>query len=173
MIPANQVSNPHQNKRRSLLRRIAWFRSGCVLCRMECHAPALLPRLPEPLHAGLYRMPSLYGFARELHSFVHRMAAICKLRYRAYLIYMGPLEQGPAGHREPNTRTCACIEDTRKFVSAHPWATFLDLEMYRDAWQAGAKWGENISCKQEREESPCNPPDCNSIPDSFGAEGRV
>jgi hypothetical protein len=79
------------------------------------------------------------------------MVAIWKLRYKAYFFYVGPFEQDTSGHREPNIRTHACIWCIRSFVSDHPWATILDLESYRDAWQAGAEWAEHNSCRVERE----------------------
>ncbi len=156
-MTTNQSSNIHRNKRQSLLQKELSGRFECVLCRTGSHEHGLMRAWPRPLHAGLYRMPLLYGFLREIHSLLHRMTAIYRLRCRMHLIYMGPLEQGLAGHREPNTRTSACIEDTRRFVSMHPWATFLDLEMYRDAWQAGAKWGESSFCIS-KQESPSTPP---------------
>jgi hypothetical protein len=44
-------------------------------------------------------------------------------------------------------RKYACIQNIESFVKAHPWATMIDLETYMDAWQAGAAWAENSSCK--------------------------
>jgi hypothetical protein len=128
-------------------------RFGCVLCRTEFREPQLVRPLPAPLQAALHRLPSLCGFVAEMHNFLHRMAAIYRLRYRTYLLYVGPLEQGSAAHVEPNIRTHACIRDMRSFSATHPWATILDLEIYRDAWLAGVEWAESNSYKQEQEKS--------------------
>ena len=97
--------------------------------------------LPEPLHTCLYRTPSIYGFAVELRSLIHRMELLRKRRYYIYGLDLGPyIQQTPDGPRNFYTRTRACISDIESFVAVHPWATMVDVEMYRDAWVKGAEW---------------------------------
>jgi hypothetical protein len=60
---------------------------------------------------------------------------------------------GLDGHLELCTRTHACTADIENFVSDHPWATMVDVEIYRDAWVLGALWGERNFCKPERQNS--------------------
>jgi hypothetical protein len=122
---------------------------ACVLCRTEYHEPSMVRPLPEPLEVGLRRMPLVYGFVVEMHSFLHRMVARYRRHYGAYLLYVGPFEEGPSEHPEPNKRTHACMRDIRSFVEHNPWATTLDLEMYRDSWLAGVEWQKSNSCKRE------------------------
>ena len=132
--------------------RFGWLgHFGCVLCRTEFRAPLIVRPLPEPLESGLRRMPLMYGFVVEIHSFLHRMALRSRLRYRAYYLYVGRLEQESGGHLEPNKRTHACIRDIRSFAQRHPWATHLDLEMYRNAWLAGVQYAESNYCKSKQE----------------------
>jgi hypothetical protein len=107
--------------------------------------------LPGPLHAGIYRMSLGYGFVKLMRSFALRTEAVCKLRYRTCLLYVGPCKEALAGGLEPNIHAYAYTRDIRNFVSIHPWATIRDLPMYRDAWLEGVEWAENSSCKQERE----------------------
>jgi hypothetical protein len=125
----------------------------CVLCRSELHGNELMVRFPKLLHSLLYPLPRMYGFARELHSLAHRIAAILKLRYRAYLVFLGPGEQESIEYRELCIRTHACTRDIRNFVLSHQWATSLDLETYQVAWHAGARWATCNSCNQEHKEA--------------------
>lgn len=139
--------NARQNKHRTGFQGVGSSRSKCVLCRTECHAPSIVRGLPGLLGAGLRRMPLVCGFVLETHNLLHRMVLRYKRRYGAFWIFVGALSQtGPTGHPEPNTRTHACISDMRSFGQRNPWATILDLEAYRDGWQAGAEWAENNSC---------------------------
>lgn len=114
-----------------------------------------LPRaLPHPLHVGLRRMPLVYGFLVELRSLLNRMVLRSKRRYDLYGLDLGPAHQGSAdGHLELNTQTHACTQDIESFVEAHPWATIVDVEMYRDAWVRGAAWAGRNSCRPESRES--------------------
>ena len=121
--------------------------SWCVLCRSELRAPSLVRGLPWPLHWGSRRMPLAYGLVVELHTFLHRMAIRCRRRHGVFWLSVSSFRRAegpPIGplHPEENTRKCACIYDIESFVERHPWATILDLETYRDAWQAGAEWAE-------------------------------
>ena len=141
------VSKDRQSELRKPSRPVEQDRAACVLCRTEYHAPLIVRQLPPLLHAGLHRMPSVYAFVVEMHSFLHRMVIRCRLRYRAYFLYVGPFEQEGIERLEPNIRTHACIRDIRSFGERNPWATILDLETYRDAWQAGVEWAANNSCK--------------------------
>lgn len=120
--------------------RLSW----CVLCRSEAFAPLRVGDTPGLLHRGLVRMPLAYGFLLEIHSLFHRIAVRCRQRYGAFFLIMSSVRQAEDQPRfEVNIRRCACIRDIESFVEEHPWATILDLEMYRDAWEAGAVWAEN------------------------------
>jgi hypothetical protein len=124
--------------------------SGCVLCRTELNGQSLVRSLPALIHVGLYRLPSVYGFVVEMHSLLHRIVVRCKRGFSAYFVAVDSFRiQGLAEHPEPNTRTYACIRDTRSFAERRRWATILDLETYRDAWLAGAAWAESNSCKSD------------------------
>ncbi len=131
--------------------QVASYRlSGCVLCRSELSVPGLVRPLPRHLETALYRLPRVYGFVVEMHSFVHRMASRYRRHFGVYSVLMPPLSIPiEGGVRKPNTRTRSCIDDMRSFAVNHPWATILDLETYRDAWLAGAAWNANNSCKTE------------------------
>lgn len=88
----------------------------------------------------------MYGLVEEMHSLMHRMALRRKLRFGSYFLYISPEEMAEC--RQPNTRTHSYMRDMRSFSERHRWATLPDLEMYRDAWLAGAEWGESNFCKK-------------------------
>jgi hypothetical protein len=101
----------------------------------------------EPLQLGLRWMPLAHGFLLELRSLAYRMRLRHTRRYDVYGLDLGPCHQpGSSGHLEMNTRTLACIADIENFLSVRPWATTVDLEVYRDAWVKGAEWGKNRRC---------------------------
>jgi hypothetical protein len=126
-------------------------RLGCVHCYRQSLECGLLRALPRPRHAGIYRMPLVFGFVTLMSSLAPRIAAACKLRCRKSLICAGPCEGALAGHLEPNSHARAYTRDIRNFVLTHPRATILDLQVCRDVWRAGVEWAESNSCKQERE----------------------
>jgi hypothetical protein len=159
MTSANQSSNLHQSKRQNRKGLGLFPRFECALCRMELRWHSLMKALPSPLHGLLYRLPRAYGFVKEMHSLLHRMAVVCRRPYGMYGIYMGPLEEEPRGSQKLNIRTHACMKDTRTLILDRPWATFVDVELIRDAWLAGAKWGENSPCRS-KQESSSTPPKC-------------
>ena len=86
-----------------------------------------------------------------MHSLALGIAAVCKLRYRMNLLYVGRYEGALAGHLEPNIHAHADRRDIRNIVLTHPWATIPDPHLYRDAWPEGVEWAESSSCKQEPE----------------------
>lgn len=105
------------------------------------HADTILRPLPPLLHGCLLQIPPLYRLLLDLRNLVGRISHRRKRRYHVYGLLLGPLHQvGPAGHPEMNTRTRSCTNDIENFVDAHPWATMVDLETYRDAWARGAEW---------------------------------
>lgn len=146
-------------RHRQQLREIASFRlSACLLCRTELNAPHIGRLLPQNLHSLLYRMPRVYGFVVEMHSFLHRMVARYRRRYGVYFVSGMPLsEQGEDGVQRPNTRIRSCSDDMRNYAIDHPWATSLDLETYRDAWLAGAEWASRNSCTPNTATVPKSP----------------
>jgi hypothetical protein len=109
------------------------------ICRTELHEQCIVRPLPALLDASLRRFPLAFGFVLEMHSLLHRMAARWRLRYAAYFLVVSAEEM--AERLVPNTRTHSYMRDMRNFFERYPWATILDLEMYRDAWLAGAEWG--------------------------------
>jgi hypothetical protein len=155
-IPSNR---DHEQHRRLRDREIASFRlSACALCRTELNAPRIVRPLPWNLEALLYRIPRVYGFVAEMHSFLHRMVARYRRRYGPYFVSGIPLsELGEGGVRRPNTRMCSCTDDMRNYAVNHPWATTLDLETYRDAWLAGAEWASRNSCTPDMATSAKSP----------------
>ena len=136
-------------------------RLGCVHCYRQSLECGLLRALPRPRHAGIYRMPLVFGFVTLMSSLAPRIAAACKLRCRISRLCAGLCEGALAEHLEPNSHARAYTRDIRNFVSSHPWATILDLQAYRDAQLEEVEWAESNSCKQERETGqklPCGTP---------------
>jgi len=131
----------HPNEHESRLLPLM-VQSKCVLCRTELHEHCIVRPLPALLDASLRRFPLAFGFVLEMHSLLHRMAARWRLRYAAYFLVVSAEEM--AERLVPNTRTHSYMRDMRNFSERYPWATILDLEMYRDAWLAGAEWGSHI-----------------------------
>lgn len=152
-ISANQDQEQRRSRQRS--HELSSFHlSGCVLCRTELSGIRIVRPLPQSLESLLYRMPRVYGFVIETHSFLHRMVARYRRRYGVWFLSGMPLsELEEDGLRYPNIRTRACIDDMRNYAETHPWATILDLETYRDAWQAGVEWAESNYCKASTEDS--------------------
>ena len=143
--------NPRQTWHRKRGRKEQSGRSGCVRCHKQSHELGLTGALPWPLHAGIYRKPSVYGFVKLMHSPALRTVSGCKPRYRTCLLCVGPCVGALAGHREPSIHAHAYTRDIRNYVLTHPWATILDLQVYRDVWPEGVEWAESSSCNQERE----------------------
>ncbi len=89
---------------------------------------------------------ALFGVAAEIRSLGWRIRFRLRQRYHAKGLDLGAYHQvGTDGHLEVNTRTRVCTQDIENFVAAHPWATIVDVEMYRDAWAQGAAWAESNS----------------------------
>src|ERR1035438_6540412 len=107
--------------------------------------------LPGPLHAGICRMPLVYGFVKLMNSLALRIAGVCKLRYKTCLLYVDRCKRASTEHRGPNTHVRACKRDIRNFVQTRRWATILDPELYRGAWLEEVAWAESSFCKRERE----------------------
>ncbi len=145
----NRDSNPHQSKTEEFPPSY-WYRSERVRQRNESHGRSFLLEGVHHLRLGLHRFALLRGFLLELRSFLYRIALRCKRRYDLYGLDVGPLQQTEAGHLRWNTRTRACSEDIKSFAASRPWATMIDLEVYRDAWARGAGWAESSSCKLEK-----------------------
>jgi hypothetical protein len=121
-------------------------RSGNGLRHREFGGIPTTARIYALLRRGLRRIPLVYGFALELRSLLHRMGIRYKRRYEVYGLDLGQLHRiTPDGHLALNIRTRACTRDIENFLERHPWATMVDLEMYRDAWLAGAVWAESNS----------------------------
>jgi hypothetical protein len=148
-VVSNTESNPHQSEPASF-HDLYWGQSSDLHLDRKCHERSLAKSVWNFLRISLYRVPLLRGFLLELRSLVYRMALRCKRRYDLYGLDVGPLHQIEAGHLRWNTRTRACTSDMKSFEESRPWATMIDLEVYRDAWGRGAEWGEHSSCKQEK-----------------------
>jgi hypothetical protein len=152
-----KISNLNQDRQR-FLSRLLFRLFACAICRTELNEPRLVRPLPWGLESALYRLPRVYGFVVETHTYLHRMASRYKRRYGAYFVSHLPLsELGEDGVRVPNIRVRSCIDDMRNYAESHPWATILDLEMYRDAWLAGAEWADHNSCKPDTVIVPNHP----------------
>lgn len=95
---------------------------------------------------------ALFGVVTEIRSLGGRIRFRLKQRYHVRGLDLGAYHQvGDDGRLRVNTRTHACTQDIENFAAAHPWATIVELEMYRDAWARGATWAESNSgsCKRE------------------------
>ena len=96
----------------------------------------------ELLQAGVNRFALLGGFVAEMRSLPHRMKLQYKRRYDLYGVDVGLLhEKASDGLLRWNTRTHACNADIENLVEGRPWATMIDVVLYRDAWVKGAEWG--------------------------------
>jgi hypothetical protein len=146
-----EIANHRQTASQSRFPSVG-VHSRCVLCRSESDEQILVPQLPAPIAASLRPFPLVLGFVAEMHSLLHRMALRRRLRSASYFLSIPPEEM--AERLAPHTRTHAYMQDMRNFVARYPWATILDLEMYRDAWLAGAEWGSHMH-KQGQGTSQC------------------
>ena len=81
---------PRHNWHRKRGRNGLSARLGCVRYHMQSRALGLMRALPGPLHAGIYRMPLVYGFVNLTRSLALRIAGVCKLRYRTCVLCVGP-----------------------------------------------------------------------------------
>lgn len=145
--------SPNARQTRHPERSSGWL-SWCVLCRSEGCAPLHEPETPRLLYRVLVRMPLAFGCALEMHSLLHRIAIRCRRRSETFfLLFSSVRQRKDQPHPEANIRRRACIRDIESYVAQHPWATILDLEIYRDAWQAGAAWAESNACKSEHSAS--------------------
>jgi hypothetical protein len=161
MRAAATFPNPDRASRSDLVQKTAAVHSRCVLCRNGLHGKELFVRFPSLFHKHLHPLPRIYGFLRELHSFVHRMITIWTLGYRGYWVYVGLCPDRSIGHQEASIRRPACIADIRNFVLNHPWATSLDLQTYVAAWHAGAEWQTDTfrkECPETARDLTCNTP---------------
>ncbi len=146
-VNSSLVPNPHQSQQKTSSRTSA-VRCGGVHCRTELSGQSQVRPRTGLIHAGLYRLPSVYGFVVETHSLLHRIAARCRRGFPAYFVTVESFRLlARDEHLQPNTRTYACIRDMRSSAERRRWATIPDLETYRDTWLAGAAWGESSSCK--------------------------
>jgi hypothetical protein len=91
-------------------------RLGCVRYHRQSHELGLMRALPGLLHPGIYRMPLVYGFVKLTRSFAPGIAGVCKLRYRRYLLYVGPCGGALAASLELNIHVHARTPDIRNFV---------------------------------------------------------
>lgn len=97
----------------------------------------------------------LRRYLLELRSFQYRIALLYKSPSGRYLqgVDPGPYYQySQDGHPELNIHTHICTAYIKHFWSSHPWATVIDMELYRDAWVAGAEWTENNVYKKSQPE---------------------
>jgi hypothetical protein len=108
----------------------------------------------EPLRAVLGRFALSRGILAELRSLLPRIALQYKRSYNLHDLDVGPFhERLSDGHLRWNTCTHACSAHIESFVAAHLWATMIDLEVYRNAWEKGAEWGIRSYCNSGRENS--------------------
>jgi len=155
---ANPSPTPRQN-RRLLSFLLGWSRSTDARQRKVHRGKSILRELPQPLHVVLRRTPRIYELVAELHNLWFRMALRRIRRYPVYGIDLGPCYlENARGQLVECIRTHACIQDIENFVASHPWATAVDVEHYRDAWLAGAAWGESNSGIVERQPLAFEPP---------------
>jgi hypothetical protein len=108
--------NPRQSGHRKRGRKGQCGRLECVRCHRQSHELGLMRELPKPLPEGIYRMPSVYGFVKLMRSLEPCIVAVCKLRYRTCLLYVGLCEGALAGHLEPNIHAHADTRDIRNVV---------------------------------------------------------
>jgi len=90
--------------------------------------------------------------ANEIGNFPRRIFAILR---RPSLASLGvPLPDDLLGHDLEsscllNSFWPACTEGIRRQRKRSPWMGPLDIEMFGEAFQSGAKWGRNNSCREQ------------------------
>lgn len=94
-------------------------------------------RLTQSAYRHLTFSSSVREILRECGSLPHRIRMIRESNLR---IHFGRLAETRL-HRRDNARTLTCIRDTRDIDKYHPQATFLDRQLFVQAWQLGAEWG--------------------------------
>lgn len=98
-----------------------------------------------------WKYPLLHGFLREMYTLLWRIGHIRKTRLFLYTFDLGPaIEREQGGNYRWHKRTRAYTMDIESFWAKFPASTVVDLEIFREAWNMGAKWGEN-NCKTESE----------------------
>ena len=108
----------------------------------------------------------LRGCAADLRTAVWRMERRFDALPESWTYDAGScFERDASGNLQPNSDSAACIRDIGSFQRENPKATLFDDEVFRSGWEAGAKYGQDKSCREGTEEKPCNPPDCKRIPD--------
>jgi len=146
----NKDSNPHQNKI-ELPPLPDWCRSQRDPQRNESRVRAATREAVIRLRVGLYRLGLLREFLLEIRSLLYRISILCKRRYDLFGLNVGPIHEIHSGYANWNTRTHACTVDMQNFLASRPWSTTIDLELYRDAWAQGEKWGACNFRKQDME----------------------
>jgi hypothetical protein len=144
---AKRLSAPNRRQNQPETQTASKFHStGNDPSRRKCRGDLILQETCALLRRVSRQVPLVCGFAREIRSLLYRMGIRYKRRYEVFGLDLGPYHQiRPDGRLEVNRRTRACTQDIESFAEGHPWATIVDLEIYREAWVAGMKWAESSS----------------------------
>ncbi len=93
------------------------------------------------------KMGLIEGYKLELHSLVRRIALRSEKSRESFLLHLGPVfHLGPTGLPEECIRMRGCTRDIENFAASRPWATAIEWEVFRDGWEAGARWNQNNRC---------------------------
>jgi len=91
-----------------------------------------------------------HGILSETRSLVPRILFRLKKNLDSCGVDLGTSHQThPSGHPVPSTRTRARIHDTQCMLSNHPWATLVDLEIFLEGWEKGARWADPETHKRD------------------------
>jgi hypothetical protein len=106
-----------------------------------------ITRLSNVQHAVLRLTQSAYRRLRLSESVREILRECCSLPPRIRMIRESNLRvhfgrlAGNRLYRHDNARTLSCIRDTQDISKYRPKATFLDRQLFVQAWQLGAEWG--------------------------------
>jgi hypothetical protein len=91
----------------------------------------------------------VYAIRLEGRSFVCRTRTLLAIEHEG--VDLGSvLERLPSGHLIQNERTSARSCGIRELVSAHPWASNIDLQIYLVGFDAGERFAHRNSDRRER-----------------------
>jgi len=81
------------------------------------------------------------AFLQEMHSLVHRMARLYRLKLDVRGVDVGPYFAPTLdGSVRLDRRSHACSADIEHCAAERHWLTPVDVELFREAWMLGAEW---------------------------------
>ncbi len=105
-----------------------------------------LPRRLDATPASL-----LQECATDLRTALLRMECRFDALPASWSFDVGPcFERDSSGNLRPNRDSAARMRDIEKFQTERPTATLFDGEVFLAGWEAGVRYGLDISCTEDR-----------------------